>query len=415
MPGPIIIFDKSALEGLNVDEALWLDNFFLTNITPLFFVETLADLQKRLVRGRTPEQVVGNIALKTPQIESSPNISHLQLCLSNLLGGNIKMCGFPVLGGAIQTITGDKRGIIFNQPPELQALQRWQHGEFLQVEHEFARQWRRNLSGLDLEEICKRFKQFLKEAKPKSLAETKAFVDRMIHKHGGRYSFLKVACELLGVPQHLRPKVIERWKLTGAPHFSDFAPYAAYVLSVDLFFYFSLAAGLISPSRPSNKIDIAYLYYLPFCMVFTSNDNLHEKAAPLFLRKDQVFIPGVKLKADLKKLDEHYSQLPDHVKETGIMRFAQDPPVEGDYLITALWDRFLPRWRKAKPVQMSEEAEKRLVEHLRQLAHAEIDNTSKPVSTQEANHVIIKRQVPARKGKWRIVPPEVEKSTEAEQ
>lgn len=150
-------------------------------------------------------------------------------------------------------------------------------------------------------------------------------------------------------------------------------------------------------------------------MVFTSNDNLHEKAAPLFLRKDQVFIPGVKLKADLRKLDEHYSQLPDHVKETGIMRFAQDPPVEGDYLITALWDRFLPRWRKAKPVQMSEEAEKRLVEHLRQLAHAEIDNTSKPVSTQEANHVIIKRQVPARKGKWRIVPPEVEKSTGAEQ
>lgn len=49
MPGPIIIFDKSALECLNVDEALWLDNFFLTNITPLFFVETLADLQKPLV------------------------------------------------------------------------------------------------------------------------------------------------------------------------------------------------------------------------------------------------------------------------------------------------------------------------------------------------------------------------------
>lgn len=83
---------------------------------------------------------------------------------------------------------------------------------------------------------------------------------------------------------------------------------------MDLFFYFSLAADLISPNRPSNKIDIAYLYYLPFCMVFTSNDNLHKQAVPLFLRKDQVFIPGAELKADLKKLDEHYSQLPDHVK-----------------------------------------------------------------------------------------------------
>ena len=36
-PGPILIFDKSVLQALNVDEANWLDNFFMTNITPLFF------------------------------------------------------------------------------------------------------------------------------------------------------------------------------------------------------------------------------------------------------------------------------------------------------------------------------------------------------------------------------------------
>ena len=45
--GPIIIFDKSFLQSLNVDEAVWLDNFFLTVITPLFFVETLADLERK--------------------------------------------------------------------------------------------------------------------------------------------------------------------------------------------------------------------------------------------------------------------------------------------------------------------------------------------------------------------------------
>jgi hypothetical protein len=144
MPGPIIIFDKSALECLNIDEALWLDNFFLSNITPLFFVETLADLQKQVAKGRTPERVVENIALKTPQIDSSPSMHHSRLCLGNLLGSHIEMCGFPVLAGGTQTVTGDKRGIVFNQAPELQALQRWQRGDFLRVEHEFARRWRRN-------------------------------------------------------------------------------------------------------------------------------------------------------------------------------------------------------------------------------------------------------------------------------
>jgi hypothetical protein len=231
-----------------------------------------------------------------------------------------------------------------------------------------------------------------------------------VHQHGGRYSFLKLACELLNVPEHLRPKVIERWKSTGAPHFTDFAPYAAYVLSVDLFFNLNLAADLISPNRPSNKIDIAYLYYLPFSMVFTSNDNLHAQTVPLFLRKDQVFIAGMELKADFNRLDEHYSRLPYNVKETGVMRFAQEPPAEDEYLITRLWDRFLPRWRKRNAIQMSEEVEKKLVEHLRQLADAKPDNSSKQISTQEANHLIIKRQVPARKGKWRIVSPAVEKS-----
>jgi hypothetical protein len=46
------IFDKSFLESLNPDEAVWFDNFFLTSITPLFFVETLADLEKQVHGGR---------------------------------------------------------------------------------------------------------------------------------------------------------------------------------------------------------------------------------------------------------------------------------------------------------------------------------------------------------------------------
>ena len=51
--GPIIIFDKSTLESLNPDEAMWLDHFFLSNITPLFFIETLPDLEKKVRIGRS--------------------------------------------------------------------------------------------------------------------------------------------------------------------------------------------------------------------------------------------------------------------------------------------------------------------------------------------------------------------------
>jgi hypothetical protein len=132
--GPIIIFDKSTLESLNPDEACWLETFYLTNITPLFFVETLADLKKKVARGRTPEQVVGNLAYKTPP-SGKPNVHHKELCIANFLGSPIEMRQVPVLGRGRTVTTGDQTGVMFENAPEMVALQRWQEGEFLQIEY----------------------------------------------------------------------------------------------------------------------------------------------------------------------------------------------------------------------------------------------------------------------------------------
>jgi hypothetical protein len=60
--GPYLIFDKSSLESLNIDEAVLLDTFFSCVITPIFFVECLADLEKEIRSKSTPEQLVGSLA-----------------------------------------------------------------------------------------------------------------------------------------------------------------------------------------------------------------------------------------------------------------------------------------------------------------------------------------------------------------
>jgi hypothetical protein len=62
--GPTLTFDKSFLQSINPDEAMWLDNFFACNITPLFFIETLADIEKEVHKGRTPEQIVAASPLR---------------------------------------------------------------------------------------------------------------------------------------------------------------------------------------------------------------------------------------------------------------------------------------------------------------------------------------------------------------
>ena len=77
--GPSLIFDKSSLESLNLDEAVLLDNFYTSTITPLFFVECLADLEKKISSKSTPEQLVGSLADRTPDAQSSPNVHHTRI------------------------------------------------------------------------------------------------------------------------------------------------------------------------------------------------------------------------------------------------------------------------------------------------------------------------------------------------
>jgi hypothetical protein len=62
------------------------DNFFQSNLTPFFFIETLADLEKQFKSGKSPEDVVGDIALKTPDRDAYPNAHHQHLVEAELYG-----------------------------------------------------------------------------------------------------------------------------------------------------------------------------------------------------------------------------------------------------------------------------------------------------------------------------------------
>jgi len=296
--GPILIFDKSTLQSLSIDEGCWLDNFFRCNITPLFFVETLADLEKEVTRGRSPEEVVGNIASKTPTVGSLPNVHHLTLCIRNLLGEEVEMRRVPIITGGIPSFTGDKKGVVFEPSAEFAALERWQRGKFLELERLFAGAWRRSLSRLDLETSYRYFQRYFNgRAKPRDLPEVKNLVEDLVCEHERQHDVLELTLALLSIPRRLWPRILSKYKSHGCPGIQDFAPYAAHVLKVDLFFYSGIAADLISRERRSNKIDFGYLYYLPFCMVFVSNDNLHTRTVPLFIQDNQTFVNGTRLKA----------------------------------------------------------------------------------------------------------------------
>lgn len=408
MFGPTLIFDKSALESLSVDEAVWLDNFYRTTLTPLFFVETLADLEKEVADGRTPEAVVGNLALKTPVQNSLPNVHHRTLALGELLGHPVEMVHhFPIVPGGRSVRSGEQRGVIFDAMPEYEAFERWQEREFIALERGAARLWRQALSGVDLEVIHQRFRPGHGQRRLPDLAAAQAAADAIVRRDRFRYALLKVALAALGTPPDVRAEILRRWKVAGGPPLSRFAPYTAYVLTVDIFFNLAIGSELIGRERTSNKVDIAYLYYLPFCMVFASGDRLHKRVVPCFLGPDQEFLDRDALKADLARLDAHFSALPSEVRARGLSEFATYPP-DGDFVATRLWDRFLPAWRRNQERRSarSPEGDRRTLAYLRRMEEAEPD-LAPQADVEDADFVQFSRRVPMTLGKWQLLPPEV--------
>jgi len=84
--GPTTIFDKSALQALGMDEAVWLDALFLVNVVSLFYVETLGRPRERGRRRKIAEDLVGMLAVKTPP-DAIPNVHDRSLIEAELTNG----------------------------------------------------------------------------------------------------------------------------------------------------------------------------------------------------------------------------------------------------------------------------------------------------------------------------------------
>ena len=187
-------------------------------------------------------------------------------------------------------------------------------------------------------------------------------------------------------------------------------PYFVFILSINVFFHLVLPTELLRNVKPSHQIDLAYLYYLPFCTVFTSKDRFHEQIVPLFLDPFQTFVSGDDLKAEMKKLVEHYSHLPESALREGLINFAPYPPDETDFLTTRRWDKYLPPWRsKISYIDHDDpDYQKKTMDMINSF-----DDTAPAVHSHDEHdvdklhHITVKRMVHPKKGKWLRFPEDV--------
>jgi len=74
----------------------------------------------------------------------------------------------------------------------------------------------------------------------------------------------------------------------------------------------------------SNQVDIAYLFYLPFCKkLFVSNDKLSRVLCNSVPAERSGVRVGRELKDDLRKLNQFYDKMPQQTKDQCVMKFCR--------------------------------------------------------------------------------------------
>jgi len=390
-----------------MDESVWFDHFFMSLICPVFYVETLGNLAKEATKRGPPEIIVQDIANKSPEWGGSPCGFHIDLAINNLLGYHIALRPqIPRPGGRpVQS------GTVFDQTPEEEAFNRWHKGEFYEVERLAAAVWRKALGELDLVAVGKEMRSlgFTRKA-CKTLQDAKATADALVNATDKPYTRLALAIQFFHIPQQLQASIAQAWESARKRTLPEFAPYAAHALTVEIFFQVALGAGLIGGERPSNRTDIAYLFYLPFSMVFVSSDDLHRRTAPLFMRPDQAFVWGIDLKQALKTINNHFLQLPEEELDKGISAFAHSPPAGN--LVAELWDRFMRKtYRDEEPVKLSAEKQAELLKRFKEF-RKQPTLSQGGMTTEDADMISVSRMVRKKRGSWWQLPKDFKEQPE---
>lgn len=333
----VIIIDKSTFQQLSFDELRWLSIYYNHNITPILVMEVLGDLKKEFTNTEKPsEHRVKDFAKKLFPVETVVNQHYQSLLIQDLVIGNLSLDERPVVGRkkAVQSETGQK-GVVIEETEEEKAIYKWKEGFFDEADHMLSSIWRETTTR---ENLLSDLKTLLKTKDVPNLTTfdqlwTYSMTEITNPQH--QQYLLKFIIETYDIAPIIGIDIFAKWTQAGMPTIKEFAPYAFHCLLVDLLFLNGLACGLIT-TRPTNNVDKEYLYYLPFCNVFTSNDKFHKNIIPLFLNPHQKFITGDDLKKDLKGIVEVINTLDINQRK----KILNSPPINEESITFNLWREY---------------------------------------------------------------------------
>ena len=302
--GPTIILDKSSLQSLSYDELLELHKCYFVNISPVLVIEIMGDLKKGKSKERA-QTLVTQLANKLHPTSSGVNSHYRPLLIRSLLGEHVPLGHRTCPSSAIPVSNPSGQvGIFIDESEEERALLRWKDGQYSDAEQLLAQRWRTTTQSIDLEDqkriLTEQIPETPKLDSPESLIE---FADHFLESPEEQHQHLVNLLSTFAINQESSQQIFYRYETAGIHQLKEFAPFGFHCFRADLLFNLALVHGLIG-TRATNRVDLEYLYYLPFCTAFSSGDKLHDVIAPLLMDSEQCYLSSSELKSDMIRMTE---------------------------------------------------------------------------------------------------------------
>jgi hypothetical protein len=231
-----------------------------------------------------------------------------------------------------------------------------------------AKIWREYIKGIRLEEAQQRLRtQYPGLPRQDTLAGVAKLVDAIIQQ-AKRDDLVSWFLEDAGAPHHVRDRLLLGLQRLPVGSLAEVAPYTHHCVRTALIFHLGLVNAVVG-TKDTNRIDLEYLYYLPFSNGFSSGDNFLIDMVKVVLTPEQLFIPAAELKADVKLLAAMWEgfSAEEYLAEADRV----GPPDNSDSAIYRMWQKYMkPGYRQQKRPKLSPEKEKALMEKLRPVLDA---------------------------------------------
>src|SRR5580704_10024451 len=140
---PVMILDMSTLQSLSHGESQRLQHHFFLNVPQVMLFETLADLEQQNSDSTRGQTQVKAWATRMLQPGILFNIWHRDICLAELMGAEVEMCGAAIPQPPRKARGSDGEVLtIYDVTWQNQSLMRWLEGKFADDERSIAKEWR---------------------------------------------------------------------------------------------------------------------------------------------------------------------------------------------------------------------------------------------------------------------------------